>query len=332
MKKPVLLFLIACISAHAEPGNDPAGIYSVKAPLAPRSLLLDAATAGGMIVAVGERGHILISKDGKTWRQAVVPTRATLTGVYFHDASLGWAVGHDSVILRTKDGGNTWEKIFEAPEAEAPLLDVLFRDVKNGIAVGAYGSYLVTGNGGDTWEKIEFTASESLVAIGGSPAEEDPEFGDFGDLYELHLNSISRSATGKLYIAAEAGRIYRSDDDGKSWLELPSPYAGSLFGVLPLDNESLLVFGLRGYLFRSDDAGLSWQAIESHTQEMLTNAIRPANGTIFLVGLGGTVLASTDDGRSFSAIDPGSRNSYAAVVQNSEGEIIVVGEYGAEKL
>ena len=62
--------------------------FSVKAPLATRSLLLDGVSVDGLMVAVGERGHILISENqGQSWRQANVPTRATLTGVFFHDQS-----------------------------------------------------------------------------------------------------------------------------------------------------------------------------------------------------------------------------------------------------
>jgi len=85
--------------------NQPAEI----APLAATSLLLDLAQAGDRLVAVGERGHVLLSDDeGVTWRQAKsVPTRAMLTAVYFADGEYGWAVGHDETILNTVDGGET---------------------------------------------------------------------------------------------------------------------------------------------------------------------------------------------------------------------------------
>ena len=32
-----------------------------------------------------------------------VPTRVMLTGVHFHDRSLGWIVGHDATILRSEN-------------------------------------------------------------------------------------------------------------------------------------------------------------------------------------------------------------------------------------
>ena len=91
-------------SAQEEILPDPA----VGAPLAGKSLLLDASAADGNLVVVGGRGHILTSTDnGNSWQQSEVPSRGALTGVYFHDRDLGWAVGHDSAILRTSDGGST---------------------------------------------------------------------------------------------------------------------------------------------------------------------------------------------------------------------------------
>lgn len=106
---------------------------SMPARLAARSLLLDAADRPGLAVAVGERGHVLVSRDGgASWTQAEAPTRALLTGVFLHDGRLGWAVGHDGTILRTRDGGVTWQRVRYAPEEERPLLGVWFRDESRG--------------------------------------------------------------------------------------------------------------------------------------------------------------------------------------------------------
>jgi len=85
----------------AQPG--PPVTFAERAPLASRSLLLAIAPAGQRLVAVGERGHILLSDDqGQTWSQAEsVPTRSLLTGVCFGNDGQGVAVGHDEVILTT---------------------------------------------------------------------------------------------------------------------------------------------------------------------------------------------------------------------------------------
>ena len=201
-------------------------------PLAVESLLLDAAVAGPRVVAVGERGRVIVSADGgESWKLARTPTRALLTAVHLHDERSGWAVGHDAVILRTRDGGETWQLVHQAPEEERPLLDVWFRDEHRGFAVGAYGFFLATDDGGDTW---------SARAI----SQDD-----------YHLNALAPAGAKRLYLAAEAGVAYRSDDDGETWVELSPPYLGSWFGALALDADAVLLTGLRGHLFRSPGRG-----------------------------------------------------------------------------
>ena len=278
---------------------------ALMARLASSALALDGAAVDGALVAVGERGHILISSDGgETWQQQQVPTRTALTGVQFHDRNLGWAVGHDSVILRTTDGGTTWEAVKWAPEDEAPFFDVWFSDADNGVAIGAYGSYFETTDGGTTW-------SSRWIS------EDD-----------WHLHQIARADNGKLYIAAEAGSVYRSDDGGATWITLPSLYEGSYFGVLPLEGDSVLLFGLRGHLFRAEDAGETWEELDTGTVAMLTDGQLLGDGTVIITGLGGTVLTSSDDGRTFTHHQQANRRGISAVTDTDNGSLFLVGEFG----
>lgn len=291
------------VSAQDEIAPEP----SVMAPLASRALALDGFEVNGKLVVVGERGHILISTDnGATWRQAQTPTRALLTAVFFFDENLGWAVGHDSVILRTTDGGTTWELVNWAPEEEAPFFDVWFSDAENGMAIGAYGACYATADGGDTWDFVSVDDSE------------------------WHLHKIARAADGRLYIAAEAGYAYRSDDGGETWEELPSDYEGSYFGVLPLEGDSLLLFGLRGHLFRSEDAGETWEEIETGTVAMLTDGLQLSDGTIIVTGLGGTVLISQDGGVTFELHQQSNRRGISSIVDAGNGSLLMVGEFGVK--
>jgi photosystem II stability/assembly factor-like uncharacterized protein len=314
----------------AEPATDPAAEYSVIAPLAPRSLLLDAVKAGDRIVVVGERGHVLLSDDqGANWRQAKVPTRATLTAVYFVDAQNGWAVGHDEVIVRTADGGETWTRVHAAPEKEQPLLDVWFNDAQTGFAIGAYGTILASSDGGASWAQRSFEPQPLVpVAKPAQRAAADDEYLDEGSVSDMHLNAVARAANGKLYLAAESGHVFRSDDAGQSWLELPSPYEGSFFGVLPLDGASLLLFGLRGHLYRSDDAGAQWREISTGTVAMLTNGLRVGADTIVITGLAGTLLISHDGGTTFALEQQGDRKGIAAALPIDGGRLVTVGEGG----
>jgi photosystem II stability/assembly factor-like uncharacterized protein len=325
---------------------------SVMAPLASRSLLLDGAAADGLMVVVGERGHILLSQDeGSTWRQASVPTRSTLTAVFLLDRKLGWAVGHDATIVRTRDGGETWEKTHSAPQEERPFLDVWFADRDHGLAIGAYGLFMRTADGGATWTPDSIAAAEAdpeePAAEGpaegegasdesGAPASAEDGSGEemgaedlgLNEGVDFHLNAIARAASGRLYIAAESGKVYRSDDGGLSWVTLPSPYDGSFFGILPLEGDSVLVFGLRGHLYRSEDAGQSWAQIESSTTAMLTDARRLTGGSIAITGLAGTLLLSGDGGRSFELRQQPSQQGLSSLIEAKDGHLVLIGEFG----
>jgi photosystem II stability/assembly factor-like uncharacterized protein len=295
------------VTAQDEPTEEMEA--AILAPLASKSLLLDVTVTGNGLVAVGERGIILLSDDsGESWRQVAVPTRANLTGVCFRGEGRGWAVGHDSVVLRTVDGGATWAVANFAPEEETPLLDVWCADDERGFAIGAYGTFLVTSDGGETWE-----------------------FRPISD-YDFHLHHVARSATGKIYMAAEAGMVYRSDDDGETWIELPSPYEGSFFAALPMEDDVVLLFGLRGHLYRSEDAGETWTELETGTVAMLTDGLDLGGGRVVITGLGGTLLYSSDGGRSFDLRPRPTRRGISAAAVAPDGAVVLVGEGGSQRL
>lgn len=279
-------------------------------PLASRSLLLAIASAGPRLVAVGDRGHILTSDDqGKSWQQRPVPTRAMLTGVSFPSANLGWAVGHDGVILHTTDGGNTWSRQDKGDDLETVFLDVLFLDDAHGFAVGAYGKFLHTGDGGKTWERA-------------SPSDAD-----------IHYNRIAAGPDGRLWLCGEGGSLLLSPDSGQTWTALTVPYDGSLFGYVPIGAEAGVVHGLRGHIFTTTNSGEQWAPVGSDLKALIMAGQRLRSGTILLGGQGGNFFVSRDEGATFTPWQPaGFGTSVAALIEAADGAIIAVGEAGATRL
>ncbi|MFK8016926.1 MAG: WD40/YVTN/BNR-like repeat-containing protein [Gammaproteobacteria bacterium] len=327
---------VAQADNHAGFGDE---LAAYSAPKVTESMLLDGARNAQRLIVVGEHGHIVLSDDdGASWAQAESPTRSALTGVTLIDGGIGFAVGHDAVILRTTDGGSAWERVHFDPDLQTPLLDVWFADAQRGFAVGAYGLFLETSDGGDTWARRPFFSEPLPLAEGEEPAEDgdtddfdedyvDPEYGE-----DFHLNHITAAADGTLYIAAEAGHYYRSDNAGATWYRLAPPYNGSFFGTLPLDGDSLLLFGMRGNLFLSDDKGLTYFAIETGVEALLTAGIRENDGRVVLVGLAGTVLESADGGRSFELHRQEDRRGNMMVLPGGGTGIVLIGESGVNRL
>lgn len=278
----------------------------------PRMLLLDGAIVGTAAIAVGERGTILRSTDqGGSWRRLASPTRATLTGVSFAAQAaprLGWAVGHDAIILHTSDGGQTWAKQFQGDNLQDSLLDVLALDAQRVIAVGAYGLALVTTDGGQTWRKRTFIADD------------------------FHFNRISRAPGGVLYLAGERGTLLRSADLGETWQPLAAPYEGSFYGVLPLDRRTLLAYGLRGHAYLSADDGATWRPLPAPAPVLLATAVKLRNNDLVLAGQARALFVSRDQGRTLQAAPGALPTALAELLELPDGRLLALGEAGATVL
>lgn len=306
---------------------------AVIAPLAVHSLLLGVtALPDGHLVAVGERGHVLVSTDaGASWRQSPAPAASTLTAVYFADAAHGWAVGHDETILQTDDGGRSWRLRHWAPERQQPLLGVWFDNAGHGVAVGAFATVYRSADGGRTWQPAAFEPQPLVRPRAAPKAHGADAMTDDEGIAQPHLNAIAGDDRGRLYVAGEAGHLYRSDDGGAHWLALPQPYPGSFFGLLPLGGDALLAFGLRGHLYRSDDAGATWVAIDSGTEALLAGGARLADGSVAIVGLAGVVLVSRDGAHHFQRLQLPNRKGLDAAAP-VPGGIVVAGDGGVTRV
>jgi len=287
---------------------------SQRALLAPRALLLDAQMSGQLMVAVGERGHVLLSDDGKIWSQVIVPTRNLLTALTGQDHLL-LAAGHNATILRSIDQGRSWQLVYDQSKLAAddsaqgsPLLDInCTADAQRCFAAGAYGLLLESADGGQSWVRLTVN-------------QEDRNF--YAVLVEDKI----------ITLAGEAGALLRSTDGGLSWSELHSPYEGSFFGLLRTAQHSLIAYGLRGNIWRSVDDGASWTRIDSHADTGLMGGTVTIDGRIIIVGASGTVLISQDDGQSFTLARQANRKALSAVLPLADGSLIGFGEAGAAAL
>ncbi|MFC3679662.1 WD40/YVTN/BNR-like repeat-containing protein [Bacterioplanoides pacificum] len=360
----VLTLLISQMSLAA--WKDPLDTPSASTSIAHQTLLLDVVQAGERLVAVGSHGHIIYSDDnGSSWQQGKVPVSITLTAVYFSSPQHGWAVGHDGVILATTDGGSNWTRQFDGysankaivaaaknkkqraenallsaeeagndvavEEAEMalenatyaledaeydvstgstkPFLDVWFYDARRGFALGAYGMFFATEDGGASWQDV-------------SARLPNPE--------RLHLNSITLVDNRSLVVVGEMGLIMRSDDLGASWRKTPSPYEGSLFGLVNAGEQQLL-FGLRGHVFSSVDGGISWTEASTGSQQTLLSGYVGRSNTL-LVGNAGSVIVFDKALKNSRTLIIEGRKAYAAAVQAPDGTFVIVGEVGVQRL
>lgn len=279
------------------------------------ALLLDAARTEQRIVAVGERSAIIYSDDsGTSWHKASAPLGPTLTGLCFaRDNIHGWAVGHGGKILATTDAGTTWTLVYQSPDQDSVLLDVAALSDTHLLAVGAFGLAVESKDAGASWAQLNL------------PCE------------DRHLNQVTATQEGAVFIAGESGTLLRSLNQGDSWDVLPSPYEGSFYGAYIAPSGSLIAYGLRGHIFVSDrDAtkpGIpQWSQAKNTEQGLLLTLLALKQGRLLAAGQSRVFLISDDKGASWKQWPLNENAATSALTEAPDGSLLAFGENGVIKL
>ncbi|OXI78568.1 glycosyl hydrolase [Burkholderia sp. AU31652] len=272
--------------------------------------MLDATWAGQRVVSVGANGIVMLSDNrGATYRQAKsVPVSSTLTSVSFIDARTGWAVGHWGAILKTTDGGETWEVQRLVTSEDRPLFGVHFIDANHGVAVGLWSLILVTDDGGKTWTKKEAVLPN-------------------GKKSDLNLFGLFSNGNGEIFATAEKGQLLISRDKGNTWESVETGYKGSFWCGVALPNGVLLVGGLRGTLMRSEDNGHTWSRATLDTRNSIT-ALASRGATVLAVGVDGLQAQSTDDGKTFQRLRTQTGTTYTAALPSTGDKWLIFSRDG----
>lgn len=316
---------VTSLSAVAQPAHEmprPAD----RAPLASKSLVLDLVRTSRNWVAVGERGHILLSSDGINWQQAqFVPAQATLTRVTYTDERL-WAVGHDSTILHSYDYGDTWALQHFEPSWEKPLLDVHFFDRNSGIAIGAFGLMMRTSDAGRNWsilDMADLVVSEAIDWEAAAQAAEGMEAFEDDDWLDEDWDADA----------------FATDDNGDDWDD-DEWGDEDTFGVdqgcyqfmechlnafLDLGDGRQMIAAERGFGFRSVDGGETWESFMFPYQGSMFGLLPGADDRIVAFGLRGFVQISQNFGDDWELLDFGLRSTLKGGVRLDRTRVLLVG-------
>jgi photosystem II stability/assembly factor-like uncharacterized protein len=143
---------------------------SLAAPDRDHVYLLSAATGAGTCQeeAYRDPGHLTLlrsSNGGSTWEdpvcievpQAVNEAYSRHTAIplplrtEFSTVDAGWIVGAQGLVMKTLDGGETWQAINAGSTLD--LLDLSVVDAQTVWVAGDYGLILSTNDGGESWEQ-----------------------------------------------------------------------------------------------------------------------------------------------------------------------------------
>ncbi len=155
-----------------------------------------------------------------------------LSDVCFLNASVGFAtaivdIPAGGAILRTTNGGSTWDTVFFYDEA---LLSIDFTYDGVGYAVGDHGAIVRSLDDGGTWQELESGVNNMLHAV------------DF-------------SSENRGTIVGDNGIILRTENAGLSWTPQTSGTTVDLLAVYCVTDMFAIVTGEQGVILRTNTGG-----------------------------------------------------------------------------
>jgi len=260
------------------------------------------------------------------------------------------AVGERGVVMRSSDGGRTWQGA-QAPTTRT-LVSIAVIDDKTLVAVGHGGAIVRSEDAGRTWTAIDVpdTGGDSILGVTLLKDGRLFAYGAYGmflvsedqgknwerrsvisEEFDRHISRIVE-AGDSLYLIGESGTIARSDDGGEHWARIESPYEGSFFGLLALGHQDLVAFGMRGNVFRTHDGGATWTQIPLESKSALNGGYVTADGRVVIAGNNGLVAVSDGAVSHFDLQVVPEGTPVAKAMYADDGELVYVGYLASGRL
>jgi len=160
---------------------------------------------------------------------------------------------------------------YEQQGPDKPFLDAIALEDGRIQVFGAYGMAL------------EMTKNEEGFVF--QPITQRFENNPYMHLYD------AVSYDGAIYVVGERGTIFRSDDEGRNYTKLESPYEGTFFGASEV-NDDLYIYGMKGNLFRKSGAG-SWIPIKVGTEASIVD-MTAFDGEVYLLTQSGEIFTGCE--------------------------------------
>jgi photosystem II stability/assembly factor-like uncharacterized protein len=224
------------------------------------------------------------------WVELQSPVSTTLKKLSFVDSLTGWATGEAGIIIRTMDGGNSWE--IQNSNVQTFITDIFFLDKNLGWATTIedvfpfYSVILKTTNGGEDWQLNYFPDPSTHILtiffvdslngfVGGSDIAYTTDGGDIWLNAEIDSNMVSGypiynfnfynrqfgyACGGRL---DAAGVIWRTTNSGVNW-KAQGVSSDEVFDLFLFDSLNALTLSgdPEGLFFianiKTTDAGMTW--------------------------------------------------------------------------
>lgn len=328
MKKLCILTLTLIITLHLTAQYEP---WERISPTPTESSLNDIIQIpdSDRVIAVGSGAAIIWTDDyGDTWQSLYKPAGISrfvgFTAVQFVNPDIGYIVGSRSTMLKTEDGGISWD-IIPIP-GNSTISDLYFHNENQGMILRS-GKVFRTSDGCLTWDSIPLVGSNIDFVndtFGFVWRKYDQYYfytNDAGNSWDtnyistnisdFYLSDIEFIDTDTGYMGGDVSSSSSSDyyilktiDGGKTWDSIYSHYWNTVKDIFALNSQYVFTVGKRimydNMIQKTTDYGLNWnEANMCYSFWDLNKILVLENGKGFSVGKTGQIILSDDFGLSW---------------------------------
>jgi photosystem II stability/assembly factor-like uncharacterized protein len=261
-------------------------------------------------------------------------TTTDLAGMSFPADDVTGYIGCSGHLLRTTDGGTTWDSLagpgmYTITALQFPLSSA------TGYVVASGGKVAKTTDGGTTWvrESTGVTLdlrdvcfpvdAETGYVCGGDPGEgvilKTTNGGNNWVRQSVNpgvpISAIDFPVDARTGFAAGwSGKLLKTTDGGNNWDSLPSGTNSDLMNIcFPIDAVTGYAVGGFGAVLKTTDGGASWVYSWANVSIFVTSASFPTRDTGYIAGMSGTIVRTTDGGDNWVLQNSGTPNNLWAI-------------------
>jgi len=235
---------------------------------------LNGCVVGGETMGFNKAVTKVTVDGGETWTDTSPVDANNLYSLYFISQDTGFASGNGAEILKTTDGGNSWE--IKNNEYHSGFLNsIYFFDDSTGIALSGNHNYF-TYDSGESWEFVYQDIEGSIYLKG-----------------FCGYNDSSGIAVGT------EGRVIKTTNRGQDWQRIDDNIAHAFYGIGFFDaNNGIAILepNAEDKIMMTDDGGYSWFEKEIEVGFYFYDMSLPSQNVGYLLPVDGSKFAKTTNG------------------------------------
>jgi len=220
---------------------------------------------------------------------------------WFIDQHTGWIVSFVGTVMKTTDGGATWQ--YQYIDGRETLLGVEFVSPTHGYVFGAGGVFFETMDAGVNWIRKPNNIGQYLTN-----------------------SCFLTEQTG--WVCGYNGTIAKTTDAGTTWQPSPSGTTSMLQFISFLNADTGFAGGFNNILLRTTNGGASWDSVSQAGNSVFYSGCI-ASSQVYYAGSWSTVLRSTDGGLNWTSLTLPNVTEIRSIFTNgSPANLLVAGTTG----